>query len=78
MSLWRRSEEVLLQRIHYMCPVIGGGCSPRLQSSDIMVFRGLDEGIRPEFARRRAVRELLYGVAGGLLIDVLKVTEYKW
>jgi hypothetical protein len=43
-----------------------------------MASRGLDEGIRPDFARRRAVRELLYGVPGGLLIAVLKVTEYKW
>jgi hypothetical protein len=43
-----------------------------------MASRGLDERIRPDFARRRAVRELLYGVPGGLLIAVLKVTEYKW
>src|SRR6267154_73900 len=52
-------EEVLSQGIHSVCPVIGGrggGCSPRLQSSDIMASRDLDEGIRPEFAPPRGAR----------------------
>jgi len=59
-----------------VCPVIGAGRSPRSRSSDIMASRDRDEGIRPEFAPPRDI--LLYGVAGGLLIAVLKVTEYRF
>ena len=52
--------------------------SPRLQSSDIMAPVTLTRESAPS-SRRRAVRDiLLYGVCGGVLIAVLKLTEYRF
>jgi two-component system, NarL family, response regulator LiaR len=54
------------------------GYSPRLQSSDIMASVALMRESAPS-SRRRAVRDiLLYGVCGGVLIVVLKLTEYHF
>jgi hypothetical protein len=51
--------------------------SSRLQSSDIMAPVTLTRESAPS-SRGRAVRDiLLYGVCGGVLIVVLKLTEYR-
>lgn len=73
------SEEVLPQGIHYVCSVIW-----RRVLHKVALFRyhwppvTLTRESAPR-SRRRAVRDiLLYGVAGGLLIAVLKLTEYRF
>jgi len=49
-----------------------------LQSSDIMAPVTLTRESAPS-SRRRAVRDiLLYGMCGGLLIVILKLTEYRF
>ena len=60
------------------CRVLRGRRSPRLLSPDITAAVNLakESASNP---RRRAVRDiLLYGACGGLLIVVLKLTEYRF
>ncbi len=74
----RGLEEVLAHGIHYVCPVIGAGapqgCSLQISWPSVTATKESAPS-----SRRRAVRDiLLYGVAGGLLIAVLKLTEYRF
>jgi DNA-binding CsgD family transcriptional regulator len=71
-------EEVLSQGIHYACPLWEAGAPQgwSLQISWPPVT--LTKESAPS-SRRRAVRDiLLYGVCGGVLIAVLKLTEYRF
>src|SRR6202049_1368954 len=72
------SKKSCRQGIHYVCPVKEAGapqgCSLQISWPPVT----LTKESAPS-SRRRAVRDiLLYGVCGGLLIAVLKLTEYRF
>jgi NarL family two-component system response regulator LiaR len=71
-------EGVLSPDIHYVCPVLEAGapqgCGLQISWPPVTLPRESAPS-----SRRRAVRDiLLYGVCGGVLIAVLKLTEYRF